>query len=647
MRVITWVRSLLLAFTSANRKIANKEAGEQLPASLSSHKTTRYALDSRLFTWRSISKYLAHNPKPYLIRDFACVAVKLFTNNRFIGINNNTMLTAITEIYKQYPKHWVSQVSKNTQLVEWIATQTTNCDSSWGIKQKVLHLLHGPALCENGNIRHVIDFANGWRFCGTAKNCACAKKQISQKVSAAKNQYTDAERQRITLKRQQTFIENYGVTNAGQTAQARQAHAAFYSDLTKIAQQVQKQQTTLEQRYGVKNCRQLDWVNEKAAQTCQQRWGTANPMQNPQISGKSAKARSQNLDFEKLYRKKYQHFVAQLRTRWNVVADITREQYQGVADRPTMGFTCLSCGYQFEKRFDYAIPPTCKICNPRETTYLSQEEQQVADWIRENYTGVVLQSDRSIINPWQLDIVLPDKKLAVEYCGLYWHSEISSGKHWRYHANKADLCEQKGYRLVTIFSDEWLTKNSLVKQKILDIVGVNTQRIHARQCDVETIDYALAADFHNTWHIQGAPQRLGTNLALIHQGKTLAVASWVRKKDNNWELVRFSSAVRIPGGASKLLSAFVKKYNPTSIVSFSDRRWSQGNMYQRLGFVAESTVPPMQSYVENYSQRHHKLAFAKSKIVKEGEEITEWQRMQELGYDRIWDCGKLKWVWRK
>lgn len=178
-------------------------------------------------------------------------------------------------------------------------------------------------------------------------------------------------------------------------------------------------------------------------------------------------------------------------------------------------------------------------------------------------------------------------------------------------------------------------------------MGVQSERIHARACEVSVIDYTQAQTFHNQNHIQGAPKKLGVNLALVYQESVVAVGSWVRKSSDQWELVRLSSSVRISGGAGKLHHHFVKLYNPDSIVSFSDNRWSQGQMYERLGFNMQSTVPPMQHYVQNYQNRYHKLAFIKHKIVKPDEIVTEWQRMQELGFDRIWDCGKKKWGWTK
>lgn len=44
--------------------------------------------------------------------------------------------------------------------------------------------------------------------------------------------------------------------------------------------------------------------------------------------------------------------------------------------------------------------------------------------------------------------------------------------------------------------------------------------------------------------------------------------------------------------------------------------------------------------------REHRYNFTKSRLVEAGasDESTEWEIMQNLGYDRIWDCGHQKYV---
>jgi len=100
---------------------------------------------------------------------------------------------------------------------------------------------------------------------------------------------------------------------------------------------------------------------------------------------------------------------------------------------------------------------------------------------------------------------------------------------------------------------------------------------------------------------------------------------------------------------SKLFGYFVKNYRPESVVSFSDRRWFMGASYQKLGFQLDGEIAPDYSYVR-YGARYNKSKFRKSGIQHYhpevyNEELTEREMMQAAGYDRIWDCGKIRWVW--
>ena len=56
-------------------------------------------------------------------------------------------------------------------------------------------------------------------------------------------------------------------------------------------------------------------------------------------------------------------------------------------------------------------------------------------------------------------------------------------------------------------------------------------------------------------------------------------------KNYEWELIRYATAKHIIGGAGKLLKYFERNYKPKSIITYADRRFSQGNMYYKLGFT--------------------------------------------------------------
>ena len=94
----------------------------------------------------------------------------------------------------------------------------------------------------------------------------------------------------------------------------------------------------------------------------------------------------------------------------------------------------------------------------------------------------------------------------------------------------------------------------------------------------------------------------------------------------------------IIGGASKLLSHFIKKYNVKRIVSYADKDWSIGSLYYTLGFKNISESGPDYKYIVD-KKRVHKSRYRKSKLKTN---LTESSKMKELGINKIYDCGKIK-----
>jgi hypothetical protein len=117
--------------------------------------------------------------------------------------------------------------------------------------------------------------------------------------------------------------------------------------------------------------------------------------------------------------------------------------------------------------------------------------------------------------------------------------------------------------------------------------------------------------------------------------------------DGEYELVRFvTNGSSIAGGASRLLSHFITKFRPSKITSYADLRWSEGRVYETIGFSKLTTPTIGYWYVDDYTKRVHRFNFTKKSLVQEGADTkkTEWEIMQDLGYDRIWDCGHQKYI---
>lgn len=288
----------------------------------------------------------------------------------------------------------------------------------------------------------------------------------------------------------------------------------------------------------------------------------------------------------------------------------------------------------------------CPVCNPPNRNWISAGEDELASHIL-TLTDTVCRNVRSIISR-EIDIYVPDKKLAIEYNGLYWHNDTFKEK-W-YHLNKTEECQGIGIRLIHVFEDEWINKSEIVKSRINSIFG-KTQRIYARNCQTRNISSKDANDFLKRNHLQGSG-RANVHLGLYYNDELVSVMTFlssdISKKVDGWELNRFCSLLNtnVIGGASKLFKVFVDLHNPEQVISFSDRRWEtdHSSVYLHLGFERTTNSPPNYWYVlPNQTQRYHRFSLRKDP----NSMLTERELRDQQGWNRIWDCGNAKYVWRK
>lgn len=253
------------------------------------------------------------------------------------------------------------------------------------------------------------------------------------------------------------------------------------------------------------------------------------------------------------------------------------------------------------------------------------------------------QGNRTILDGKELDIYIPSKNLAIEYNGLYWHSD-ACGKDVNYHLNKTEECERQGIQLIHIFEDEWIYKQEIVKSYLNHFLGVTKLVGDANEHIIKKVKSEIAEAFLEQNHIQGGC-RADYSYGLYCDGVLLSLMSFGKISENDtYELLRFCSklntnAVEAPG---KLLKAFLRDLNPSEVISYADKRWSQGNLYKQLGFEHIGNTSPNYFYVFG-DKRENKNKYAKRILIKEGYDTnkTEKQIMLDIGIYRIYDCGSM------
>lgn len=320
-------------------------------------------------------------------------------------------------------------------------------------------------------------------------------------------------------------------------------------------------------------------------------------------------------------------------------------------------FKCLTCDNIFTSTLlGSGKTPICRKCYP--IVKNSKLEEIIRDFINEKNIKHI-DNDRTVLNGKEIDILLPDYGIGIEINGNYFHSENSGDKNKFYHINKSKFSNEKNIKLLQIFEDELLLKKEIVFSRLSNMLSLN-QKIFARNCEIKIVDKKTSSLFLNNNHLQGnSIDKIRFGLfykndlvGLMTFGEKRKVLGNNKSLNSEYELVRYCNKLNITvvGGFSRLLKHFIKTYLPSKIETYADIRWSGVNpeltVYYKNGFDFQHQTPPNYWYVnkEHYLNRFHRFNFRKDALIKEGfdKNKTEWMIMQEKNYDRIWDCGSLK-----
>lgn len=443
--------------------------------------------------------------------------------------------------------------------------------------------------------------------------------------------------------------------NSAESPRVKNAEATKKAKGTHISNSVirQKSAATLKTNYGVDNPSLSPTIKEKRTKTFIGKFGETTPLKNQTV--KQCISRTMNAKYggtgtaspiirEKILASRRKNSIDALLVRAeraNVVAE-NIETYNGCFSE--LNWWCLSCSTKFTcapydgNRGAENSLLKCPKCYP---SHVSNPQRKITEFLETLGVRFTV-NDRSTIKPLELDIVVPEKMLAIEINGLYFHGE-NSGKTRLYHLTKTKRAAEKGFQLIHLTDYEVVNRQAAVETMLQSKLGL-LPRIYARDTQVEEIDRAEADDFLEKYHLQGAC-RAGVRLGLRHRGELVAVMTFGRPRFNRrftWELLRFCSSKTVVGGASKLIANF-RKDRSGSIISYADRRWSTGEMYKKIGFSFIGETSPSYWYFNQQGELHHRSKFQRH-LLNDQSNQSEKEIMQARGWDRIWDCGTLRYV---
>ncbi len=215
------------------------------------------------------------------------------------------------------------------------------------------------------------------------------------------------------------------------------------------------------------------------------------------------------------------------------------------------------------------------------------------------------------------------------------------------HYIKADMC--KNARLLQLYELEWSEKKEIVKDIINHNLNKST-RLYARKCKLVDLDNNKYREFINSNHLYGY-KSASVKYGLVINNILYAVMSFSKHNIYGYELNRYAvkCGYSVVGGASKLFKHFTNIYKG-SILSYADRRFSSGNLYEKLGFELCGITKPNYSYIKGYYKynrqdfQKHKL---KQKLENFDENKTEIENMFDNNYRILYDAGHYRYVYNK
>lgn len=394
-------------------------------------------------------------------------------------------------------------------------------------------------------------------------------------------------------------------------------------------------------------------------------------------------AERRRADPEKYRQYRLQHYRNKAAAEGREVRDLNRTPIQEVVARLqevhagklqyVSGYTSMTTNALFfctlHEKTAYAHPHNvlrgaipCSECNHMR----SDAENAVASFVARFTTAQ--QRNRQLIRPRELDIYMPEKQMAVEFCGDYWHShgnkEDEVARKNRHH-EKYLACKNLGIRLLTIYESEWAQRNYAIRRLLRNALGRSRGKLMARKCTLGKPTIAQARAFYDRYHPQGGDGS-GEHYGLFWKGKLVACMRFSfgindrgESKNRVWTLSRYATRITVAGAASRLFKAFVEEFNPQEVKSFSDNRYFEGGMYQQLGFALEAELPPdYQVWSPKFGLRP-KTLYQRRNIPQrlqehgmgnsfdpETDPRSESEMTFLMGCRRLYDCGKKRWVWK-
>jgi hypothetical protein len=557
--------------------------------------------------------------------------------------------TTIRSMTDEESKRWLCSKQNKTFLQNWweehypgIVPFNTG-EILYTIKYDV------TPLCENGNHKNFKQFPKGF-FVSCKKNksdeCTCFHEMRSKIAITSQigKDHTESRRKQV-----ETMMARYGVPNA------------FC-----MSNHAEKTKKTLQEKYNVEEIHQIPGIKEKMRENSRKKWGTDHPRQNAEIiqqtketnleryghscslhskdaSEKTKQTMLQRFGVENYFQnKENQHAINEQRLQTlgykNAKQSHLSKETLTILQNKEL-FTEVAKGKSYERVADLlktsantvaTYATKYQICDQMKLGYGSAKQDELYDWLT-SLEEMVITNSRKIIHPLELDIYLPNRHLAIEFNGIFHHTEKSGKKIPSYHRIKYEKTLEKGIKLIQVCSTDYRHNKPIVENIILKNLGKLVEldfNIIVQKIDIKTANFFLS-ETHLT------PSLLTDEhicFGFIHENKLIQLMVFNETYPTEYAITHFATKLGISYSLGKemLLNTFKEEFSPTKITHHSNLSYFTGKSFTNLGFTKIFETAPNFQYT-NYKKKFDQLP--------DGSDETK--------YDKIWDCGQAVWEWTK
>lgn len=537
--------------------------------------------------------------------------------------------------------------------------------------------MDGPPLCDCGNNFKVFNTIDkGYRkFCSTM--CDARKKHQSELLSDINNNISEEEKIRRLEKQRKAMLDRYGEEY-----------------LMHIPEFVDKIKNTNLQKYGVEYVTQSPEIRKKIEDTNIKKYGVSYPFQLDEIQQKTLSSfKENNPEYNTavdLAREKYleqndgvnafvvhrDKVVESMNELYNVnhpseSEELLERRKQKANERlgrnshtqthiPDEAWEIISNKDKFEQEYinrgisglsdllgiGYGV-----IYRKLDFYNINRRLRSSSEEAMKNFLlglGLNLKTNNRSICTYddgtyqEVDFLIENMKLCIEYDGLYWHS--TKYRDFMYHYDKLGKCNQKGYDLLNIFEDEWVKKYDVVTNKIKEYLNLFEYE-HINDMRIDKLTNNISKTFMEKHSLKYSPDSPTMSYGIYNNNILCSVVDFI-KNENGWVIINYADDIdnKIRGSYEYIIDEFIKDVSPNDIHLYIDRRWENGNRFINYGFNKIGEILPKYWFFKsNNLNRISRNNICNILNISNNTNINDIINMtNENKYHAISDCGYLK-----